>query len=105
MHEQQQARELLVAVRLELQRLELWDPVPPSPQKLASTMPFCFDTLAFNQWLQWIYLPRTAALLDRGGRPPENSQIAPMAEWYVEQENIRGAQRLVELIAELDELW
>ncbi|WP_258876037.1 YqcC family protein, partial [Pseudomonas aeruginosa] len=29
-----------------------------APEALASPEPFCVDTLALEQWLQWIFLPR-----------------------------------------------
>lgn len=30
----------------------------PSDAALASTAPFCFDTLEFHAWLEWVFLPR-----------------------------------------------
>ena len=104
MSEPQQIRALLVEIRGELRRLDLWEPAPPSPQQLSSTAPFCFDTLEFPQWLQWIFLPRTQAVLDAGGSPPAASNIAPMAAWYVEQSELEGAARLVRLIERFDAL-
>ncbi|ADN75152.1 protein of unknown function DUF446 [Ferrimonas balearica DSM 9799] len=58
----------------------LWQTVPPSPEALASSQPFCCDTLTFEQWCQWILLPRLRALLDAGMPLPGNAAMAPMGE-------------------------
>jgi uncharacterized protein YqcC (DUF446 family) len=36
--------------------------------------------MRFTQWLQWVFVPRTRALLDAAGPMPETSGIRPMAE-------------------------
>ena len=50
--------EVLMRVRRELERLELWESTPPAKDRLSSDQPFCWDTLGFHQWLQWRFLPR-----------------------------------------------
>lgn len=101
---QHEARELLHAMQASLDALGLWEAGPPPAEALASTAPFAFDTLAFHQWLQWIFLPRTHALLDAGGRFPRSCEIAPMAEWYVVERGLAGDE-LVALIRRFDALW
>ncbi|MEB3733798.1 YqcC family protein [Halopseudomonas pachastrellae] len=39
----------------ELRQWGLWSLEPPSAAQLASEAPFCADTLAFEQWLQWVF--------------------------------------------------
>ncbi len=68
------------AIEAELRAQSLWETAPPSPRALSSPLPFCCDTLRFTQWLQWICLPRTRALVDAGGPLPAHSAIRPMAE-------------------------
>lgn len=58
----------------------LWDAHPPQAQALASQAPFCYDTLRFEQWLQWVFLPQLQQLLASGGPLPPACAIAPMAE-------------------------
>lgn len=41
----------------ELRGQSLWSAVAPSPEARASTMPFMYDTLKLQQWLQWVFLP------------------------------------------------
>ena len=45
----------------ELRGQSLWSAVAPSPEAMASTMPFMYDTLKLQQWLQWVFLPRLRA--------------------------------------------
>lgn len=72
--------ELLQALEAELRHAGVWEPAPPPAPALASPLPFCCDTLRFTQWLQWLFVPRTRALLDRHGHFPLKSAIRPMAE-------------------------
>lgn len=59
---------------------ELWEAHPPSPERLMSDIPFCHDTLAFSQWLQWIFIPRLRAILEGSHSLPQACAIAPIAE-------------------------
>lgn len=70
----------LLGIEAELRRLGWWENHPPSARALASSEPFCIDTLAFEQWLQWVFLPRMQALLEQAGELPARSAITEMAE-------------------------
>jgi uncharacterized protein YqcC (DUF446 family) len=72
--------ELLDDLELELSRQALWETAPPPPAALASPLPFCADTLRFTQWLQWVFIPRTRAVLEGAAALPSRSGIRPMAE-------------------------
>ena len=64
----------------------LWSAAPPSAEALASQQPFCLDTLAFEEWLQWVFLPRMKLILENGQPLPRASGIRAMAEQvYVER--------------------
>jgi uncharacterized protein YqcC (DUF446 family) len=93
---------LLDAVQAELGRVGLWETAPPPPASMASALPFCCDSLRFTQWLQWVFIPRTRALLDAGGCFPLKSAMRPMAE-----EALAGcgwdAGPLIESIGRLDQ--
>lgn len=86
-----------------MRRLGLWSLETPSPRALASPHPFCFDTLALEQWLQWVFLPRMRALIERGEGMPTDCSILPLAE-----EVFRGDERdyaeLLRIISAVDEL-
>ena len=73
---------LLMDIEAELRRLQLWQAESPSPEALASSQPFCVDTLTFAQWLQFVLLVKMRRLLEQQLPLPGNCQIAPMAEEY-----------------------
>jgi uncharacterized protein YqcC (DUF446 family) len=87
----------------ELRRCGQWESTPPSAQALASSLPFCCDTLRFTQWLQWVFLPHTRALAESGRPMPRASGIRPMAE-----EALRGCPwetlPLLKLLGEFDRM-
>ncbi len=69
-------------VEAELRQRALWQADHPGACALASTQPFCFDTLSLPQWLQFVFLPRMYHLIDDNQRLPDACGIAPMAEEY-----------------------
>jgi uncharacterized protein YqcC (DUF446 family) len=68
------------SLEAELRRMRLWEHEPPSARLLASTQPFCVDTLALSQWLQWLLIPRMRAIFAGEGSLPTRSAIHPYAE-------------------------
>ena len=95
--------QLLLEMEAELRCLELWEEQMPAAQALASTLPFCHDTLEIQQWLQWVMLPRMAVLVEHGGPLPGVSDIHPLADYRLGH---RGAevQTLLDLIRHVDRL-
>ncbi|AMX03108.1 YqcC family protein [Microbulbifer thermotolerans] len=91
--------EQLLLIEAEMRRLDLWAAQPPSAEALASTEPFCVDTLTLPQWLQFIFLPRMRQLIERELPLPRQCGIAPMAEEYFRGD---AGGKLVERLAELD---
>lgn len=92
----------LDALVAELQRLGLWEDTPPAPQALASTAPFCHDTLVFHQWLQWQFIPRLRELIALRAPLPGNCNIAPMAEVSYAQADW-DSDDLIELLRAIDQ--
>jgi uncharacterized protein YqcC (DUF446 family) len=94
---------LLKAIETELKQLSLWQLSYPSAAALSSQQPFCCDTLSFEQWLQFIMLPRMQALIDGNHPLPTKIAIAPMA-----QESFKGlglkANPLINTISDFDSL-
>jgi len=94
--------EHLLLIECELRAQGWWQEEAPSAEALASPEPFCVDTLAFEQWLQWIFLPRMKVLLETGAALPSVSGIQAMAEMVYQQPGV--ARRLLELLGEFDRL-
>lgn len=93
----------LLLIERELRLLGAWEQSPPPAQALASVQPFCVDTLSFNQWLQWVLLPRLAILLEQGGPLPGGSGIRPMAE-ESHRNSTQDVRQLLAVLGELDRL-
>ena len=74
-----QAQQLLAAIEVELKNAALWNKVPPSTDALASTTPFCIDTMAFADWLQFVFLVKMSKLVAMQMPLPKNMAIHPMA--------------------------
>lgn len=95
--------EQLLLIERELRLQNWWSEQPPMSEALASQQPFCVDTLAFEQWLQWIFLPRMKQLLESAAALPTASGIQPMAE-QVYQGEMERARELIRLLGEFDQL-
>ena len=93
--------EALNALELGLRELGLWSDIRPEPDALASTMPFCYDTLELEQWLQFIFLGRMREILEQGDALPESCAIYP----YIEMLSGAGKTvhpKLAELVQQVD---
>lgn len=97
-------RQLLHAIENEMRRIGLWSVTPPPAESFASTQPFCHDRMAFEHWLQWVFIPRMHAVLDSGGPLPERSGIAPLAELTFGETDDAPTRELVALINRFDAL-
>ena len=67
----------------EMRRINMWQPNPLPPEKLEVTTAFGQGSMAFEQWLQFIFLPRVREIIAERGRFPNQSQVADQAfrEW------------------------
>jgi uncharacterized protein YqcC (DUF446 family) len=92
---------LLLAVEQELRAMQRWDQQRPSAEALASSEPFAIDKLSFNQWLQFIFLPRMAGIVEAVSALPEKCSIAPMAEEFYKAEQV-DAISLIRHLAAID---
>lgn len=73
-------RLLLDDLRTEMRRQGCWSDHPPPADSLNSNEPFCVDTLRLEQWLQYVFIGRLEAVLDRQAPLPERCDIMPYAE-------------------------
>lgn len=94
-----QIADQLLLIERQLRQLGLWAQQAPSAEALASQQPFCVDSLAFEEWLQWIFLPRLKSMLEANAPLPTASGIAAMAE----QVFVGRALEVKGLIAGLEE--
>ena len=95
--------EVLIDIEAQLRQLGHWDKVPPSSEALASSEPFCVDTLTLPQWLQFVFLPTMYELLEADAKLPERCVIAPMAEEYFRGTGL-ACQELIVSLERVDQL-
>lgn len=98
-----QAQQLLVAIGAELKSKSLWNEVAPSAQALASTTPFCIDTMSFTDWLQFIFLVKMQQLVVMQMPLPQGMALHPMAEEAFKALTV-DTRELLALILSFDQL-
>lgn len=93
--------ELLTAIESDLVERGRWLEAPPPAHKLASTMPFCVDTLSADEWLQFVFVPKLRAMVDGGAILPSKAGLAPYAE-VAYRDNLREVAGLLGLLRDMD---
>lgn len=93
----------LLLIERELQVLGWWSEQAPAIEQLSSQEPFCVDTLAFEQWLQWIFLPRMKQIIEQGYPLPSASGVREMGE-VVYAGRAEQVAELLKLLGAFDQL-
>lgn len=94
---------MLVSLEQQMRNMMLWSETMPSFEALSSQEPFAVDTLAFEEWLQFIFLPRLQHLAENEAKLPEKCAVSPMAEESFRMRG-EGSQELIELLVAIDRL-
>ncbi len=95
-----QIASLLIDLEALLRHSGLWAERRPSPQAMASTVPFAVDTMPLENWLQFIFIPRMRGLVAARAPMPSNCEVLPVAEEAFDKVN----RELLAVIARLDVL-
>ncbi|OBY93426.1 pseudouridine synthase [Pseudomonas sp. AU11447] len=93
----------LLLIEREMRAIGLWGSESPSTDRLSSVEPFCVDTLALEEWLQWIFLPRMKLIIESGADLPTASGIRAIAEMAYANEGARVAG-LLDALGAFDQL-
>lgn len=97
-----QVADAMLAIETAMRETGYWQQEAPSPAAMASRTPFCADTLAFNEWLQFVFIPRMRLLIENNADLPAASAIAPLAEQSLDERS--GKQNLVDKLRRFDRL-
>ena len=100
--QRQRAADIVIGIEAEMRRLRMWKDTAPSPRAMRSVEPFCYDTMSFDEWLQWVFLPRMKAILENGALPDE-SNIWPLADEFCRSHGGDTAV-LLDLIQQFDDM-
>ncbi|HEU4729225.1 MAG TPA: YqcC family protein, partial [Kofleriaceae bacterium] len=72
-------RTRLAAVIAAMKRSGAWEVARPADDAIADLGAFGGRTMAFEQWLRWVFVPRVEALIASEGPWPPTSQVAARA--------------------------
>ncbi len=104
MSKAEQVSILLAQLSQELKILGLWQNQHPPASALASTQPFCIDTLEFHQWLQFIFIEKMQLLIEHKQTLPNNLALMPLAEEIYKQTEF-DTQGLFSVLTQIDRLF
>ncbi|EPB6466601.1 YqcC family protein [Cronobacter dublinensis] len=104
MERHQRVRQQLQRVEQVLRHHKQWQSAAPHSSAFESTQPFCMDTLAPYEWLQWVLIPRLHALLDAGSPLPQAFAVAPYYEVALEASH-PARDAVLTVLVELDALF
>jgi len=85
-----------------MRRIGYWQKQPLKPEQLRFSKAFAMDTMAFTQWLQFIFLSRVREAA-ASNQFPSSSSVGTQA--VREFDGDSDASRLVELLTEFDALF
>tara|TARA_R110002167_G_C12684720_1_gene651807 strand:- start:1419 stop:1742 length:324 start_codon:yes stop_codon:yes gene_type:complete len=91
---------LIIKLEQSLRDAMLWSSSKPSNQALQSMVPFAFDSMPFEQWLQFIFIPKMSEIIRSKKTLPNNLKILPMAEQSLGTADNR--REVIEVIKQID---
>jgi uncharacterized protein YqcC (DUF446 family) len=98
--------EKIAGIEAEMRRIGMWQNEPMPQEKIASAGAFGQGSMAFEQWLQFVFVPRANEIVAARGKFPSKSQVWDQAyrEWRMWGE-APDVDRLLELLREFDGLF
>jgi len=66
-------------IEAEMRSIGMWQDQPLPPEQYAYTRAFAGDTMAFDQWLQFVLIPRAREIVATRGAFPPFSEVAAQA--------------------------
>jgi uncharacterized protein YqcC (DUF446 family) len=99
----EEASQKIDAIEGELKRLGRWEQTAPPPEAFEHMGAFGSHTMAFEQWLEFVLIPRVRAIITAQGSFPSSSQVSVYAirEW----DGVPDVDRLLTLLREFDDLF
>jgi uncharacterized protein YqcC (DUF446 family) len=69
----------IAAIEAEMKRIGLWQSEPLPPQAFVDAGAFGINTMAFAQWLQFVFVPRVRQIVAENGEFPDSSDVGVTA--------------------------
>ena len=90
-------------IEREMKRAGLWQDKPLAPEQYNFTRAFGMDTMSYDQWLQFVFLPRVREIISTEGTFPASSSVGAQA--VREFDGYPKAEALITLLCEFDGLF
>jgi uncharacterized protein YqcC (DUF446 family) len=90
-------------IEQEMKRVGLWQEKPLAPEQYNFTQAFAMDTMSYDQWLQFIFVPRVKEIIRTEGSFPASSSVGAQA--VREFDTYPDSERLITLLSEFDGLF
>ena len=91
-------------IEAEMKHIGMWQEQPLRPEQYAFTRAFGGDTMAFDQWLQFVLVPRAREIISTRGSFPPFSEVSPQAAREFDTHPL-DTSRLQTLLYEFDRLF
>ena len=96
--------EKILAIEAEMKRIGLWQEQPLSAEAYDFRQAFAMDTMAFSQWLQFVFVPRVKQIIAEKGSFPSGSMVAVQAVREFDS-GPREASELLKMLFDFDALF
>jgi uncharacterized protein YqcC (DUF446 family) len=96
-------RRHLLKIKSEMRRTGLWDVKGLSSESRQNRGAFGMDSMSFEQWLRWVFVPNVEKLLKTGGPWPASSDVGVAAMRNFDGQDEHSG--LVTLLQEFDALF
>ena len=93
----------IAGIEAEMKSIGYWSAEALPPEAYDFHQAFAMDTMAFSQWLQFVFIPRVHAIVDQRGEFPVQSMVAAQA--VREFDGDPHAARLLSLLSAFDALF
>ena len=89
------------ALEAELRRLGWWQSTPIEPERMDFRAAFAMDTMAFSQWLQFVFVPAAREIAAGRRALPPSSHLAAHA--VRELDGVEDADALCAILRRIDD--
>ena len=89
-------------IEAEMKRIGMWQQTALEPEKYEFKAAFAMDTMAYSQWLQFVFIPRVHEVIAGKGPFPRQSNVGTQA--IREFDGLDEASDLITMLCEFDGL-
>jgi uncharacterized protein YqcC (DUF446 family) len=90
---------LISKLEQKMREVKLWSNVQPSAKAMQSTVPFAYDVMPFEHWLQFVFIPKMSTIINSQTDFPSKLALLPMAEQsFTQDKNTAGVIAVIQQI-------